>query len=278
MSTSGRVIKFLLAYAIFTKLMYEHSKGKNYITIIIPVKNEEDSIIKNLELLRNLVIIPHYVILVDGCSIDNTFNLVTSYIKKNREILIRPTKNIRIIRTPPNKSGFKDSIDLGIKAAATDIVVVMMGDLCDDPKTINKMYDKLQSGYDIIVGSRYMPGGNKIAEPKIQGFLSRTVNKTLHTLTGIPIHDVSNPFRMYKKKLYSEIKTMSKGNEIPIEILFKAHIDGARIAEVPTTWRGRKSGKSKFKLLKVIPGYARLYFWILLNAAIKRFNKIKTLT
>lgn len=253
--------------------MNEYSKRKNHITIVIPVKNEASSIVKNLELLHSKVTIPHHIIIVDGCSTDQTFNLVLGYIKQNREALLLRSKNVRIIQTTPNESGFKDSIDIGIKAATTDFVAVMMGDLCDDPNTINKMYEKIQSGCDIVVGSRYMPGGSKIAEPKIQGFLSRMVSKTLHFLTGIPIHDISNPFRMYKKELLSKIKTKSKGNEIPIEILFKAYINGARIVEVPTIWRGRKSGKSKFKLLKVVPGYLRLYIWVLINLGGKRFKE-----
>lgn len=253
--------------------MYKHFKRKDYVTIIIPVRNEAGSIIKNLDLLQSKVTIPHDIIIVDGCSTDQTFNLVSSYIKKTWKILSLHNEQVRIIRTSPNKSGFKDSIDIGIKTATTDLVAVMMGDLCDDPETINKMYNKIQNGYDIVIGSRYMPGGIKIAEPKIQGFLSRMVSKTLYWLTDISIHDISNPFRMYKKELLDKIKTMSKGNEIPIEILFKAYVNGARIAEIPTTWKGRKSGKSKFKLLKVIPGYAKLYVWVLLNVAIKRFKK-----
>lgn len=254
--------------------MHKRLTKKNYVTIVIPVRNEEGSIIKNLESLQEKVTIPHHVIIVDGCSSDQTFNLVTSYIKRNWKTLSFRNENVKIIRTNKNESGFKDSIDFGIKTAKTDLIVVMMGDLCDDPETINRMYDAMQNGYDIAVGSRYMPGGSKISEPKIQGFLSRMVSKTLRLLTGIPIYDVSNPFRMYKKELLEKIQTTSKTNEIPIEILFKAYINGARITEIPTIWKGRKSGKSKFKLLKVIPGYAKLYVWILQNMAKKRFKKI----
>ena len=117
-----------------------------------------------------------------------------------------------------------------------------------------------------MIGSRYMPGGAKIGEPKFQGSISRIVSRSLHLLTGIPTKDVSNPFRMYRKALLSQIHTMSKTNEIPIEILFKAYFKGAKITEVPTIWRGRKFGKSKFNLLKVVPGYAKLYLWIILNS------------
>lgn len=231
---------------------------KNFISIVIPVKNEEGSIIKTLLSIRKEVKTPHLIIVVDGCSMDKTVGLIRDYIKKN--------KNVRVILTTPETSGFKDSIEIGIKEAKTEFVVVMMGDLCDDPRTINKMYQKVEEGFDVVIGSRYMPGGDKIEDPKIQGLVSRVVNKTLYLLTGIPTRDSSNPFKMYRKELLGKIETESKGNEIPIEVIFKAYFMGAKITEVPTIWRGRKSGKSKFKLLKVVPGYAKLYIWVLLNS------------
>jgi len=227
------------------------------ITIVIPVRNEEGSVIKTLDSIRKKVKVPYKAIVVDGCSTDNTVYLVRNYIKNN--------KNVRVIQTTPKTSGFKDSIDIGIAAAKTNFVVVMMGDLSDDPLTINLMYSKIKDGSDIMIGSRYMSGGAKIGEPKLQGTISRAVSKSLHLLTSIPTRDVSNPFRMYRKSLLSKIITVSQTNEIPIEILFKAYFKGAKITEVPTTWRGRKFGKSKFKLLQVVPGYAKLYFWILFS-------------
>lgn len=231
---------------------------KEAITIVIPVRNEEGSILKTLHSIHSKVKIPCKVIIADGCSTDQTFSLVSKYSKTH--------KNVRIFRTPPDKSGFKDSLDLGIDKATTGVVVVMMGDLCDDPNTVNKMYRKIQHGADMVVGSRYMPGGKKIKDPILQGSISRAVSKTLHLLTDLPIHDVSNPYRMYRKNLLASIKTQSKANEVPIEVIYKAFFMGAKIAEVPTIWRGRKSGKSKFRLLKVVPSYAKLYIWVLLNS------------
>lgn len=231
---------------------------KNFLSIVIPVKNEEGSIINTLLSIKRAVKIQHSIIVVDGCSTDKTVHLVRNYIREN--------KNVSVLLTTPRTSGFKNSIDIGIEKAKTEFVVVMMGDLCDDPKTINEMYRKANSGFGIIVGSRYMRGGKKLDDPKIQGFISRVVNRTLYLLTGIPTHDASNPFKLYRKSLLSSIKPESKGNEIPIEVIFRAYFQGARIIEVPTTWKGRKSGKSKFKMLRLVPGYAKLYAWVLLNS------------
>ena len=109
---------------------------KETITIVIPVKNEDGSIIQTLKSIKSKVKIPHQVIVVDGCSTDKTVQLIRNHMKKN--------KNVNIILTTPKTSGFKDSIDIGIDKAKTDFVVVMMGDLSDDPVTINKMYSKIK--------------------------------------------------------------------------------------------------------------------------------------
>lgn len=235
------------------------------LTIIIPVRNEQESIIKNLLLIRNKVKVPHCIIAVNDGSTDQTVKLVLDYIKKN--------SNVKLIHTTPRKSGFKNAVDAGFNSAKTKYVAVVMGDLCDNPKTINDMYKKIETGWDIVVGSRYMSGGGKKDSPKLQGFLSWAVSRSLHLLTGIPTHDISNPFRMYKKKIVNSINTRFNDYEVSIEILVRAYMNGSRITETPTIWKGRKLGKSKFKLLKRIPGYAKIYLWVLLNIGGKQFQK-----
>lgn len=246
--------------------MAKKYKKDGSLTIIIPVKNEEENIIKNLQSIKEGVRFPHYVIIADGCSTDKTFDVVSTYSKKN--------KNVKIIRTTPERSNFKNSIEVGIEASETTIVAVMMGDLCDDPDTINTMYQKIQNGWDIVVASRYMTGGKRIGEPPLQGFLSRMVSKTLPILSGIPVSDISNPFRMYRKNVLDKIQITHQGNEVSIEEIFRAHLNGAKITEVPTTWKGRKAGKSKFKMLKVVPGYAKLYLHIIIKTRAKQLGMI----
>lgn len=236
------------------------------VTIVIPVRNEEGNIIQTLQSIKRKVRFLYYIIVVDGRSTDKTFTLVNNYIKKH--------KNVSIIKTSPEMSAFKESLEVGINATKTEFVAVMMGDLCDDPYTLNQMYEDILNGSDIVVGSRYMKGGAKIGDPKIQGAISWAVNKTLYMFTGIPTRDASNPFKMYKKALLKDIKTLSRANEIPIEIIYRAYFSGAKITEVPTTWKGRKTGKSKFKTLQVIPGYAKLYLWVLLNSWKFQLSKI----
>ncbi|OGM19945.1 hypothetical protein A2714_02855 [Candidatus Woesebacteria bacterium RIFCSPHIGHO2_01_FULL_38_9] len=231
---------------------------KTSVTIVIPVKNEEGNIINTLKSIDKEVKYAHKIIVVDGRSTDKTGKLVKDYAKRH--------KNVSLIITSPENSPFKESLIVGINATETEFVATFMGDLSDNPKTLNKMVKKIYRGADVVIASRYIPGGGTINKPKMQATISWVVSKTLHFLTGIPIHDVSNPFALYRKKLLTAINTVSRANEIPIELVYNAYFKGAKIAEVPTIWRGRSVGKSKFNSLKVIPGYAKLYIWALVNS------------
>jgi hypothetical protein len=84
---------------------------------------------------------------------------------------------------------------------------------------------------------------------------------SLHWLAGVPTHDATNSFKMYRRSLLERIRIESEGGfEIGMEILIKAHLLGCKIGEVPSTWRDRSGGESKFRLWKWLPNYLHWYF------------------
>ncbi len=145
-----------------------------------------------------------------------------------------------------------------------------MADLCDNPQTINKMYGRSKEGFDIVCGSRYMKGGRKIGGHRLKSFFSRFVGISLYLLIGIPTQDISNSFKLYRKKVLDAINIESKGFEISVEIPLKAYFLGYKITEIPTTWLNRKEGESKFEIIKHGSRYVKLYLW----AIWKKISKI----
>lgn len=236
------------------------------LTIIIPAFNEEEIIVRTLESLKKNVKIPHKILVVDGCSIDNTYKVVKNYSQRN--------KNVEIIRTKPKDKRFASSIKVGFDKVKKGEVVVVMADLCDDPRTINLMHKKISDGWDAVCGSRYMRGGKKQGGPKLQDYLSRLVCFSLHYLTGMPTSDVSNAFKMYKKEVLNGIQVNPlSGVEGSMEIFLQTYFfNNAKVTEVPTKWRGRTIGQSKFKLFQRAPRYMRIYMWTLENSMRKQFG------
>lgn len=228
------------------------------LTIVIPAHNEEAIIIKTLESLKKRVKVSHKIIVVNDCSIDNTENVVKKYMKGN--------KNISLARTNPKKRGFACALEKGFNYVKKGVVVPVMADLCDDPQTINLMSEKINSGWDVVCGSRYMKGGRKKGGPKLQHFLSMFVCLSLKWITGLPTSDLTNAFKMYKIEVLKDIRTNPKsGVESSMETLLQVYFRGAKITEVPTSWKGRTIGKSKFKILERTPRYLKIYLWALEN-------------
>lgn len=235
------------------------------LTIIIPAHNEEDVIIATLNDLERKLTIPCKILIVDDHSKDETAGLVKKYARRN--------KNIGFVGNYGRNKGFSSTLKIGFEEAKTEFVLPVMADLCDSPRTINKIYSMLNDGWDIICGSRYMKGGKKKDGPKLQGFLSGFVCRSLHFLTGVPTHDVSNAFKVYRKSLLKNVEIREGGGvEISMEITLQAYLKGARIAEIPTSWTGRKMGKSKFKILQRSPKYVKIYLWAINNSTRKRLG------
>jgi dolichol-phosphate mannosyltransferase len=230
------------------------SNSSESLTIIIPARNEELTLIKTLDRLMKQVIVPTRYIVVSDQSTDKTVSNVKRYILKH--------KNVELIETSAKQTGFANALKLGFKKAKTAYVLPVMADLCDDPQTINKLYKKIIEGYDIVAGSRYMSGGQKLGGPWMQGLLSKLVCLSIQKITSIPTHDSSNSFKMYRRTILNRLIIDSGlGFEVSMSLTLQAYFAGLRITELPTTWRGRTEGKSKFKFLQRFPRYVSIYMW-----------------
>jgi hypothetical protein len=138
-----------------------------------------------------------------------------------------------------------------------------MADLCDESADIDKMYTTAENECaDIVCGSRYMTGGKQIGSPFLKGFLSRMAGLTLHYFAGMPTHDTTNNFKLFKKSfLQNQTIESTGGFEIALELTVKAFLQGYKIREIPTTWNDRVAGKSNFKLFAWLGNYLRWYFF-----------------
>jgi hypothetical protein len=119
-----------------------------------------------------------------------------------------------------------------------------------------------------------MAGGRQIGGPRLKRFLSRTAGLSLHWLTGLPTHDATNAFRAYRRQVLLETPIESEGGfEYSLEITAKAYASGRQITEVPTTWRDRSAGQSRFKLWAWLRHYFRWYWYALWHRPRKRRDR-----
>lgn len=101
---------------------------------------------------------------------------------------------------------------------------------------------------DVMIGSRYVPGGGTENWPKIRLFLSRSVNTLVRFLFRMPVLDASGAFRCYRVSILKKAqleRTISRGYSFQQEVLFRCHIVGAKLGETPIIFENRRAGKSK---------------------------------
>jgi dolichol-phosphate mannosyltransferase len=150
---------------------------------------------------------------------------------------------------------YGDAIRTGIKESRGEYLLCMDGDGSHSPSYFASMW-KERAGYDIVIGSRYAPGG-QTENPAILIWMSYLVNLTFRVAFSIRAKDVTNSFRLYRKSVIAPLKLESGDFDILEEILIKAvtHRPPARITEVPVTFARRKAGESKRKLVQFAFGY-----------------------
>ena len=225
------------------------------LTVVIPAHNEAEVIGETLERLEAELTIPHEVVVVNDHSTDGTADVVGKAIER--------WPNIRLVDNPL-PGGFTNAIKAGFNNVTEGAIATVMGDLCDDPRTIEVMYGKILEGYDVVCGSRYIKGGGKVGGRPLQNAFSKFVGLSLHLLTGIPTRDVSNAFKMYRRDVVATMNIEEAGFASSLEITVKAYVKNYRITEVPTRWVGRTKGQSSFRMFRVAKNYIRWYFWALL--------------
>jgi len=224
------------------------------LTIVIPVYNEGANFRRLWSQVATAIHIPFRALVVYDFDEDDTLPVA-------KELVASGEHRIVLCRNSYGR-GVTGAIKTGLESVASGPVLVTMADLSDDLTQVDAMYALYQQGFDVICGSRYMPGGRLFGGPRLKQALSRISGLTLHYFRGIPTHDATNSFKLYDATMVRKLGVESKaGFELGLELTTKAFLHGYRIAEIPTTWRDRSAGKSRFKLLKWLPSYLRWYFF-----------------
>jgi glycosyltransferase involved in cell wall biosynthesis len=228
------------------------------ISLVVPVYNEAANIQAFLRDLTSHVPEAHEILIVYDFPEDNTLPAIAS--------MQRPCPDVRLVHNTLGR-GVLNALKAGFQASRGDVIVVMMADRSDEPRDVAAMAQLIRAGADVVAGSRYAPRGRQEGGPLLKRTLSRLAGVSLHYLAGLPIRDATNNFRAYSRRVVEEIPIEGEaGFALALELTLKAHWRGWRLAEVPTVWRDRTAGQSRFRLLAWLPHYLRWYLQALRRA------------
>ena len=227
---------------------------ENKLSIIIPVYNESESITVLYDEIISLELPYIYeIIFINDGSDDN------SEIEINNLIDIDST--VVLINMKRNY-GKSNALAKGFQYANGEIVITMDGDLQDNPLEIQKLIDKIDSGWDVVSGwKKYRK------DPFSKRFLSKIFNYFTRVITGVKIHDFNCGLKAYKNKVVKSIDVYG-GMHRYIPVL--AAYNGFKITEIPVKHRERTFGISKYGGKRIMKGFFDLLTVIFLGKYLNR--------
>ncbi len=218
---------------------------------MLPVYNEGEAVEPVLRALSAGIKTSHELVVVYDFDGDTTVPVVAR--------LATEIPNLRSLRNDLGR-GVLNAMKAGIAGTSGPYVLISMADGSDEPHVVDPMVALARDGADVVSASRYMKGGHQVGGPLLKRLMSRAAGLSLHWLAGVPTHDPTNNFKLYRRSFLEATPIESSaGFELALELTVKATIEGRRVAEVPTTWRDRTAGASNFKLRKWLPHYLHWY-------------------
>ncbi|MEK7467323.1 MAG: glycosyltransferase [Planctomycetota bacterium] len=237
------------------------SNPAQLLAVVLPVYNEAENIaacLRNLHAALHAT--PHLLLVCYDFDADSTLPAIRS--------MPDAPPTVRLVRNTLG-TGVAHAIQAGFDAAiaaGADVVVTSMADLSDPPEVIPAMAAKIRAGAGVVSGSRYMKGGSQTGGPFLKRTLSRLAGLSLYWIARLPTHDATTNFRAYSAAFLRVTRIRSRhGFEVALELTTRAHRQGFKVDEVPSSWQDRSAGSSRFRLWKWLPRYL---YWYLLAMAV----------
>jgi glycosyltransferase involved in cell wall biosynthesis len=208
------------------------------VSIVVPLFDEEESVDELVRRLRELEPdIPRLeIVLVDDGSADGTWPKIREAAEGAESVVaVRLARNF----------GQTAALSAGITASRGEIVVLMDGDLQNDPSDVPRLVAKLEEGYDVVSGWR-RHRHDKLVTRKIPSWIA---NRVISRLSGVHLHDYGCTLKAYRRRVIGPVKLYGEMHRfIPIYAAW----EGARITEMEVTHHARKAGRSKYGLNRTV--------------------------
>jgi dolichol-phosphate mannosyltransferase len=215
--------------------------------VVVPTYNEHENLPLLVDgLMRHANL---RLLVVDDQSPDGTGQLADELARQHqgRISVLHRTKNRGLGRS------YIDGLKLAIREPV-DVICQMDADLSHDPAQLPRLIEATATG-DVVIGSRYVPGGEIVNWPKRRLLLSRFANVYVRTVTRLAAHDCTSGYRCWRREALAALpldQFISDGYSYLVEMLFVASQHGLRVVEVPITFVERRLGESKLSRAVIV--------------------------
>ncbi|MFI0420613.1 polyprenol monophosphomannose synthase [Spongiactinospora sp. 9N601] len=233
----------------------EQSPGR--VLVVVPTYNERDNLPMITARLREAVPEAHLLV-ADDASPDGTGQVADE--------LAAADPNIHVLHRPA-KEGLGAAYIAGFRwglAEGFDVLVEMDADGSHRPEELPKLLHVLADGADLVIGSRWVPGGKVVNWPWSREFLSRGANLYTRMSLGVPVRDATAGFRAYRAATLRKIgldDVESQGYCFQVDLTLRTLRHGLRVSEVPITFVERTAGSSKMSRAVIAEALWRVTVW-----------------
>lgn len=241
------------------------------LTILIPAYNEEGTVTPTVEGLAaefDASGIDYEILIVNDGSTDGTEAVL-------RQIAARFPRVRHVLNPGPH--GYGRAIRFGLDAMAGDAVVITMADGSDAPADVRRVAGPVLEGIDCGFGSRFSPGATVEGYPRLKLLFNRLGNRLIGWLLGSPYDDFTNGFKAFRRPVIDAMRPFVGAEfNLTIEMSIKAVQSGAKFQVVPTNWRDREAGGSKFQLFRQLWLYLLTVLYCRLLHRLGRMGRLRT--
>jgi dolichol-phosphate mannosyltransferase len=226
------------------------------VLVVVPTYNEADNLLQIAERLHAAVPSAHLLVVDDG-SPDGTGALAD-------DLAARSDWANVLHRT--EKAGLGAAYVAGFawaKEHGYDVVVEMDADGSHAPEQLPRLLAALVDA-DVVLGSRWVPGGEVKNWPKSREVLSRGGNAYTRLVLGLPLRDATGGYRAYRREVLDGLplhEVHSQGYCFQVDLAWQAWKAGNKVVEVPITFVERERGESKMSRDIVVEALWRVTWW-----------------
>jgi len=209
--------------------------------VVLPTYNEADNIERLVEELRSVLGERRRILIVDDSSPDGTGELADRLAAAYEDVgvLHRPAKQGL---GPAYIAGFRRALDGG-----ADLIVQMDADFSHDPADLPRLIAAAREA-DLVLGSRYVPGGGVGDWGAIRRAISRGGGAYARRWLGVPVRDLTGGFKCFRRDVLEVVRpetVRAIGYAFQVETTYQAIRAGFRVVEVPIVFNDRRVGESK---------------------------------
>jgi dolichol-phosphate mannosyltransferase len=212
--------------------------------VVLPTYDERDNLeplVRAVRAALSRVAPDHTILVVDDSSPDGTGELADQ--------LAQHDSHVQVLHRP-RKEGLGQAYLAGFELAllaGAELILEMDADFSHDPSYLPQMIEAAREA-DLVLGSRYVPGGGTRNWGRLRSFVSRGGSWYARTVLSLPIRDLTGGFKCFRREVLEAVdlsRIRSQGYAFQVELTYRALKLGFRVKEIPIVFTDRRVGQSK---------------------------------